>query len=172
MASLLHGERRPGPPSLSVPAGGLSGAGSAARSARPRSRPRSAGRGFAQPLRSERGRGGPGAARAERALPAAPTERRGRLPRGGRTRVPPGRARLRPPPPPPRPWWPARGRLRPGRCRCVPRSAATWARRQRRGLRGWQRPGELGEPRSPPTRRASPERRRLPLLPAPSAAPA
>lgn len=54
------------------------------------------------------GRGSP-AAPQRRGPAAGPREPRGRLRRAGSSRVPAGRARLRPPPPP-RPWRPLRGR--------------------------------------------------------------
>ncbi|XP_074399845.1 uncharacterized protein LOC141729423 [Zonotrichia albicollis] len=140
-----EGEHRAGPrcSPRSLPAGGPSGA---------------AGPGPAQPLRSESGRGGPG----ELGLAPAPTERR-RLRRAGT--VPSGRARLRPPPPPPRPWWPARGRLRPGGWCRPPGGAATASG----GGRSAARPESRDRRRGPAA--PGPARRRLPPLPARSAAP-
>lgn len=146
----------------------------------PRRRPRSHGS-RAQPARAQRSLSAASAAAEAPALPPAPTRQRGCFLGGGRTRVPPGRARLRPPPPP-RPWRPARGRLRPGESRCVPsRPGPSGGAAALEGGKGPACSESLDHHHRPPTCRPPapsasterhPRRRHLPLLPAASAAPA
>lgn len=102
--------RRGGPVVLLQPSMRSAGPRRSSRPRGARGRPKPGSRRFPAPRTKLPGeeRGSP-AAPQRRGPAAGPREPRGRLRRAGRSRVPAGRARLRPPPPP-RPWRPVRGR--------------------------------------------------------------